>query len=439
MGTLLENCKAKFKSCAIGKIKSDSIAYFYKLRDVNRCNIFGFKNSIATNGSIMYSYNYGDKPAERICGLKKCDMSGTLFVTPTKPEEGEEPVVTTVTTQIKANAESFQYGYLRLFIHGNPGETYDLSVSNATKLDTPGSNDFVLKLNDYGWNTFVVELFNPDKTTQFGWVAMNDAMKLVITPRQQEPFRLSTVELFEDIYGLVSDQTIGFECISDFSGDPALTITEDLCDIPSYDETATTIERSLTATNIIGELAEFHNITKRQKNSDHLVQTRDKFTAVYEKVNEIEYATFTIPELEEVQCPRLLVQPQNCEFDTLYHVDIDNDVNAFEIPEEQYFRKGNKIYLSKAYVGTDVVVAYPIWIEGTGWDITTEELNKHTYQMELVTPICGDEYLIKADNVMLTSLPMTWTNAASSFTVGYTMAKDSYGRFGQIVKIDQRK
>lgn len=436
MGTLLENCKANFKSCPIGKIQTDTIAYFYKLRDVNRCNIFGFRNSEATNADILYSYNYADKPDEKICGLDKCDMTGTLFVTPATGGTEEDPIVTTVTTEIKANAEKFQFGYLRLLIFGTTGETVGVSISNMTG---SGSNDYVLKLSEDGFNSFVLELFNPDAVTAGGWIADNNSIKLIVKPHQQEPFRLSTVELFEDIYDLVHDQTIGFNCISDFSGDPALTITEDLCDIPSYDETATTMERSLTATNIIGELADFHNITRRQKNSEHLVQTRDKFKAVIETLNGIEYAVFTIPEMADIKCPRLLVQPQNCEFNTLYHVDIDNDSNAFEIPEEQFFRKGNKVYMSKTYDGTEIVVAYPIWIEGTGWDITAADLNKQHYQMEMVTPICGDEYIIKADNVMLTALPLTWTNAAGSFTVGYTMAKDSYSRFGQIIKIDQRK
>lgn len=432
MGTLLENCKPNFKSCPIGKLPTDSVAYFYKLRDANRCNIYGFKHSEAENSSILYSYNYADKPDEKVCGLDKCDMTGTLFVTP----NGGEGKFAAIATEIKANAEDFQYGYMRVFVHGNEGDYFDLSVMNMTGT---GSNKYTVSLVETGWNAIVIELFNPNDVVSGGWIADNGAIKLIINAKQAEPFRLSTAELFEDIHALVKDQTIGFTCISDFSGDPALTLTEDLCAIPEYDETATTIERSLTASNIIGELADFHNITKRQKNSEHLVQTRDEFTAKASLLGGNEYAMFTIPELADIKCPRLLVQPQNCEFDTLYHVDIDNDLTVIDLPEEQFFRKGNKIYMSKEYVGTKVVVAYPIWIEGTAWDITTEDLNKHHYQMEMVTPICGDEYVIKADNVMLTALPFTWTNAAGTFTVTYSMAKDSYGKYGTIIKIDQRK
>lgn len=435
MGTLLENCKPNFKSCPAGKLSTDSVAYFYKLRDPNRCNIYGFKNSTATAAGILYSYNYSDKPDEKICGLDKCDMTGTLFVTPTTGGE-EEPASTIVTTEIKANSEKFQYGYLRVFVYGKAGETYGLSVMN---ISGTGSNDYVLKMSENGWNTFVIELFNPEEVVAGGWIADNSPIKLVIKPHQQEPFRLSTVELFEDIYDMVKDQTIGFTCVTDFSGDPALTLTEDLCSTPEYDETATSIERSLTASNIIGELADFHNITRRQKNSEHLVQTRDEFTAQAETLEGHQYASFAIPELADIKCPRLLVQPQNCEFDTLYHVDVDNDTTVIDLPEEHFFRKGNKVYMSESYIGTKVVVAYPIWIEGTAWDITTEDLNKQHYQMEMVTPICGDEYVIKADNVMLTALPFTWTNAAGTFTVTYTMAKDTYGKYGSIIKIDQRK
>lgn len=432
MGSLLEKCKPNFKSCAIGKLPTNSVAYFYKLRDPNRCNIYGFKNSTATGASILYSYNYTDKPDEKICGLDKCDMTGTLFVTP----NGGEGAFAEVTTEIKANGEDFQYGYKRVLFYGKKGDAFDIAVMNMAGT---GSNKYTITLAEDGWSAVVIELFNPDEVVAGGWVADNGSIKLVITAKQADPFRLSTDELFEDIHDMVKDQTIGFTCVSDFSGDPALTLTEDLCAIPEYDETATTIERSLTASNIIGELAEFHNITKRQKNSEHLVQTRDEFTAKAETLDGVDYAIFTIPELADIKCPRLLVQPQNCEFDALYHVDLDNDSTVIDLPEEHFFRKGNKIYMSKAYEGTKIVVAYPIWIEGTAWDITTEDLNNQHYQMEMVTPICGDEYVIKADNVMLTALPFTWTNAAGTFTVTYTMAKDSFGKYGTIIKIDQRK
>lgn len=433
MGTLLENCKPKFKSCPIGKLPTDSVAYFYKMRDPNRCNIYGFKHSEAANASILYSYNYADKPDEKVCGLDKCDMTGTLFVTP----NGGEGAFAKITSEIKANSENFQFGYLRIFVFGDSDDAFELSVMNMTGA---GANKYTVKLTENGWNAIVIELFNPDEVVSDGWVADNGSIKLVVSAKQAEPFQLSTAELFEDIYDMVKDQTIGFTCVSDFSGDPSLTLTEDLCSNSEYDETATTIERSLTASNIIGELADFHNTTRRQKNSAHLVQTRDEFTARAAMIGDAEFAMFTIPELaEDVKCPRLLVQPQNCEFDALYHVDIDNDATIIELPEEHFFRKGNKVYMSKAYADTNIVVAYPIWIEGTAWDITTEDLNKQHYQMEMVTPICGDEYVIKADNVMLTGLPLTWTNAAGTFTVSYTMAKDSYGKYGTIVKIDQRK
>lgn len=432
MGLLLDKCKPNFKSCAIGKLPTNSVAYFYKLRDPNRCNIYGFKHSEVENGSILYSYNYTDKPDEKICGLDKCDMTGTLFVTP----NGGEGAFAEVTTEIKANGEDFQYGYKRVLFYGKKGDAFDIAVMNMAGT---GSNKYTITLAEDGWSAVVIELFNPDEVVAGGWVADNGSIKLVITAKQAEPFRLSTDELFEDIHDMVKDQTIGFTCVSDFSGDPALTLTEDLCAIPEYDETATTIERSLTASNIIGELADFHNITKRQKNSEHLVQTRDEFTAKPETLDGVDYAVFTIPELADIKCPRLLVQPQNCEFDALYHVDIDNDSTVIDLPEEHFFRKGNKVYMSKAYEGTKIVVAYPIWIEGTAWDITTEDLNNQHYQMEMVTPICGDEYVIKADNVMLTALPFTWTNAAGTFTVTYTMAKDSFGKYGTIIKIDQRK
>lgn len=432
MGLLLDACKPAFKSCSFGKLQTDTVAYFYKMRDVNRCNIYGFKNSTASDASILYSYNYSDKPDEKICGLDKCDMTGTLFVT----NQASDGDFASVTTQIQANGEDFQYGYLRVFIYGNAGDKFTLIVKNA---DGTAANSFDITLANDGWNPEVIELFNPTLTVGNGWVGENDSFNLIVEAKQADDFRLSTAELFEEIYDMVRDQTIGFTCISDFSGDPALTLTEDLCSTDEYDDTATKIERTITASNIIGELADFANITRRQKASEHLAQTRDEFTATAETLNGVDYAVFTMPEMADITCPRLLVQPQDCRFDTLYHSDVDNDSSTIDLPEDYYFRKGNKVYMHKSYVGATIVVAYPIWIEGTAWDITSDDLNKQHYQMEMVTPICGDEYLIKADNVFLTAIPLSWTDKAGTFTVPFTMSKDNFGKYGTIVKIDGRK
>ncbi|EGP4894213.1 hypothetical protein FI615_001700 [Enterococcus faecium] len=432
MGGLLNNCRPKFKSCAAGKLQSDSVAYFYKIRDPKLCNIYGFKTAVASHATILYSHNYKDKPEEKICGLDKCDMSGTLFVT---PETGEQANQSNVMTQIKANGEDFQFGYLRLFMYG-VGE-YKIIIQNLD--DDKNMNIYNVEVLNDSWNPVMLELFNPDEVIGTGWIGKNSGIVIIVEPKQSQPYRLSTIEIFETIQDIVSDMTIGFTCITDFSGDPSLTITEDLCDVQGYDSKATKIERSLTANNIIGELAEFHNITKRQKELEHLVQTRGEFIAKEETDNGIRFATFTIPELADIRCPRLLIQPLNCETNPFYHVDIDNDMNLIAIQEDQFFRKGNKVYVNEAYIDTKFVVAYPIFVEGIAWDITTEEMENIHYQMEMTTPICGDEYVIKADNVLLTALPFTWTSEAGQFTVPFTMAKDNQGKFGTIIKVDKRK
>lgn len=432
MGALINNCKPKFRSVSMGKLVADSVAYFYKLRDPERCKIYGFKNASADNAGLLYSHNFKDKPDAKICGLDKCDLTGTLFVT---PETGEKANASKVVSPVKANGEDYQYGYLRLFVFGKG--IYKVTIKNSN--DDKNMNVYNITVADDSWHPVVLELFNPDEVVGTGWVGKNSAFDIVIEPKQATPYRLSTVELFDDIYDLVQDMTIGFECITDFSGDPALTITEELCGGQSYDSKATKIERSLTASNIIGELAEFHNITKRKKNLEHVIQDRGKFTAKEEKVNETIYACFTIPELAEIHCPRLLVQPEGCNIMPLYHVDVDNDDRLIQLGEEHFFRKGNKLYLNEVYKDTTITVAYPIVVEGTAWDITTTEIENTRYQMEIVTPIGKDEYVIKADNVFITALPLTWTGEAGTFTVPFTMAKDSEGKFGEIIKIDNRK
>lgn len=431
----LDKCRPNFKSRAFGKISTDSVAWFTKLRNPKQCNIFGFRNSEVTDGSILFSKLFSDRPDEIICGLEKCDMTGTLFVTPETPGEGAT-VVTKVTTEVDKNGEPFQYGYLRVLISGKKGDTFDLTVKNK---GSENGNKYTAILNNDGWNAVVLELFNPDEVIGTGWLGEPVGFLFVVEPKQATQFELSTLELFENAYDLVKDQTIGFTCITDFSGDPTLTITEDTCTIPTYDDTATTIERSITANNIIGELGDFGGLYKRIDKSQFPVKRNGDFKAVSKTLNGVEYGAIEIPDLAPIQCPHLVVQPQNCEFEVLQHMQVDGAVNKVTIPEDMYFVENETVYVKKTYIDAKFIVAYPRMENGTAWEITTKELNEAKYYMEMTTPIGKDEYLLRADNVLATGLPLTWTREAGTMTIPYSMVKDGDGKFGTFVKLDNSK
>jgi len=431
----LDKCRPNFKSRAFGKVSTDSVAWFTKLRNPKQCNIFGFRNSEAVDGSILFSKLFSDRPDEVICGLQKCDMTGTLFVTPETPDEGKE-VSTVVTTEVDKNGEPFQYGYLRLLVNGKKGDKFDITVKNK---GSENGNKFSVILNDEGWNAVVLELFNPDEVVGTGWIGESVGFLVTVEPKQATKFSLSTLELFENAYDMVKDQTVGFTCITDFSGDPALTITEDTCSIPSYDDTATTIERSITASKMIGELGDFGGLYKRIDKSQFPVKRNGKFKAAAKTLNGVAYAAIEIPDLAAIQCPHLVVQPQNCEYEILQHMQVDGAASKVTIPEDMYFVEGETVYVKSTYVDEKFVISYPKMENGTAWEITTKELNEARYYMEITTPIGEDEYLLQADNVFATGLPLTWTNAAGTITIPYSMVKDDDGKFGTLVKLDNSK
>lgn len=432
---ILSSCKKNFKSGSVGKLDTNAVAYFTKNKSTANCNILGFAKSIVEDGKVLYSHRYVDKPEEKFCGLDRCDMTGVLFVTPDVPEEGEE-VSTVVTTEIGVSGETFQYGYERFMIYGKAGDKFDVTIKNPGE---KGGNKFNIVLKEDGWNAIVLELFTPDEVVDGGWIATDGPFHMVVEPKQETEFRLSTVEMFENAYELVRDQTIGFTCISDFSGDPALTLTENTCDIPVYDEAATTIERSITASNIIGDLSDFGPLTRRTDISEHTVQTTGQFVAKAETVEGQDYAVITLPDLAEVKCPAFLIQPQNCNYESLYHMNIDGTASNVEVPDDMYYREENKIFLSASYVDETFIIAYPITVSGTAWDITTDGMNDYSYSMEMVVPIKGEDWIIKADNVKVTGLPWTWTGEAGSLTIPYTMVRESGGKYGQMIKVDNRK
>lgn len=431
----LDKCRPSFKSRSYGKIDTDSVAWFTKIRDPQQCNIFGFRHSETTDGVGQFSKQYSDRPDEIICGLEKCDMTGTLFVTPDTPQPSGA-VTTKTVAEIDKNGEPFQFGYARLLMYGKKGDSFDLTLRMK---GTQNGNKYNVVLKDDGWNAVVIELFNPDELLGTGWIGEPIGFFLDVEPKQVNEFRVSTFELFESAYDLVKDMTIGFTCVTDFSGDPALTITDDICTIPSYDDTATTIERSITANNIIGEPADFGGIYKRTNKYEFTVKRNGRFKANEKVLNGVTYAAIEIPDLAPIKCPHLVVQPQNCELPILYHMQVDNTINKVNIPEDMYFIEDETVYMKDVYADADFIVAYPRIENGTGWEITTKELNQAKYYMEMITPIGKDEYVLKADNVLVTGLPLTWTREAGTMTIPYSMVKGIDGVFGTFVKLDNSK
>ena len=433
MAGIVSNCNPKLKSFALGKVDSNAVAWFTRIRSIQECNITGFRRADIKDGSGYVSNKNSDKPDGVICGLDKCDVTRTLTVTPNTPEEGKD-VSTQVTVPIDKTGSKFQYGYDRFLIKGNAGDEFDITIFN--KDDTSNGNSYSVTFKQDGWNVIVLELFNPDAVVGTGWIGNDNGFEMVIKPKQATEFSLSTNELFESANDLVRDQTFGFSCISDFSGDPALTITEDLCDVPTYDPTATTIERSITATKMMGEFAEFGGMTRRIDTSEFPVQTTGEFKPVSKTVSGKEYAVITLPDLAEITCPAFLVQPQNCDYTELRHMNIDGTSSAVELPDDMFFVDGDEIYMDISHLDESFVIAYPIMVSGTAFEITVDELNANRYHMEMTLPIGSKQYILQADNVLMTGIPWTWTNEAGTFTLPYTMVKDSDGKYGRFIRVD---
>jgi len=430
-----DTCNPIQKSKSYGKIKTDSVAWFTRKRDPQQCNIFGFRNSETDNGDGLFSTMFSDRPDEIICGLDKCDMTGTIFLNPANatPTEGEYLINT---TEVDTDSEPFQFGYLRVLVYGKKDDELIFTVKNKGE---ENGNQYNITLNKDGWQAVVIEMFQPDTILGTGWIASPLGFNFVTEVKKGAEIRLSTLELFDNKLALIKDATIGFRCITDFSGDPALTITEDLCTIPTYDDTATTIERQIVASEIIGEIGDFAPMFKRNDQLMFPVKRSRKIKAITKELHGVTYGAIELPDLAEVRCPYLVVQPQNCEYDLLSHMQVDGTINKVDLPEDMYFVENETVYVKKTFIDYEFIVAYPRMEYGTAWDITTKELNQSRYMMEMITPIGGKEYQLISDNILATAIPLTWTREAGTMTIPYSMVKNGDGKFGTFVKLDNNK
>lgn len=437
---LIDKCAPRIKSQGFGKLDSNAVAWFTRRTTGKKCNLLGFRYAQVANGFASFSSAYKDKPDEILCGLNKCDMTGVLTVEPSAdarntPLTGEEtnPGVikkTSVKTPIKAVGEKFQYGYTRFLIKGKAGDKFDIYLSN--KGDQKNKSKYTRTLKEDGWNVLVFENFTPDEIIGKGWLGTEDAYELTVEPQQDKVFSLSTIELFENIYEMVRSQRFGVTCLNEFTPETELTTTEDVCDLPQYDETATTMELTLNYAKFIGDTFAFGGLTTRSDQAEHPVDKTDKFTTKVEVIDGVKYAYVTLPDLADVKCASFMVQPQDCAVDTLEYIDNEGAAGSLDLPDNMFFREGNRLYFSDSYRDTEMVINYPTLISAQAYEIGVDELNRNTYSLQIELPYGKNKSAyLQLDNVLVTGIPWTWTKEDAQLELPVTAVRDSEGHYGR--------
>jgi len=440
--SLLSQCQPKFNAQGMGKLGKDAMARITRRKAGEACNILGFRKGQIENGKATFSNAYKDKPDEKLCGMEKCDMTSVVTVTDVvvKPD-GEDGLPaegqTTFVTPMSVSGEKFQYGYTRFLLKGKAGDVFDIYLRNA-KGDKDQSK-FTYTLNEDGWNVVVLENFNPDNVIGNGWIGTDAGYEMVIVPKQASEFAMSTIELFENIYDMQRSQAFALTCLNEFTPSTELTTTEDVCDMPQYDETATTMEITLNGAQFVGDMFDFGGLTKRSDKAEFPVNKNGEFVPKTEIVDGVEYSYITLPDLANVKCANFMVQPQNCDYETLKFIDGTGNIGSMELPDDVFVREGNRLYFSGSYKDQKMVVSYPTMISGQSYEIGVNELNKNRYSLEIEVPYGKKSAILVLDNVMLTSIPWTWTKEESSFELPMTATRDALGRYGRWIIPDNVK
>lgn len=440
--TLLSNCAPTFASQTLGKLSKEATARITRVKSGESCNILGFRKGQPVDGKASFSTAQKDKPDEKLCGMDKCDMTSVVTVTDVKVKENGEdglPVAgqTQFVTPMSVSGEKFTYGYTRFMAKGKAGDKIEIYLRNSKEDKNQSKYNYTLK--EDGWNVVVIENFNPDTVIGSGWVGTTDGYEMVIVPKQESDISLSTIELFENAYEFERTQSFILTCLNEFTPETELTTTEDVCDMPQYDETATTMEITLNGAQFVGDMFGFGGLTKRSDKAEYPVAKNDKFVATKEVVDGVEYSMITLPDLADIKCPAFLVQPQDCELGTLKYLEGTGNIGSMEVPDDAFIRDGNKLYFNSTYADAEVIVGYPTMISGQAYTIGVNELNRNRYRLEIELPYGKGSAILVLDNVMITSIPWTWTKEEGAFELPMTATRDVRGNYGKWIIPDNEK
>lgn len=391
------------------------------LPDCKRINAKDF--ATASNATTFSKFIKPDNDFE--CYRQGCVNSGTLDV----------PADTTLIYKVAYDATEFAAGVITFYVKPTEDDTLTVSIST----DAVAKNADVYKVAidknavlEDGYIPVAVDLSKtPDEVVGTGWDASETGAYL--TFHSDKEYGLSSINILDSVEDFEINDVVKISCISEITNDITADIAEETCVTNGYDQTsAPTIEITITGKLLTAN----HWLLNPMADKG---ETVDGFTIATAKKTVVEkdgYGVITIPDALLSECGFIGVQANDScnateatltRLSTPYLTTVDE---AHFIVIKDTANEIAYVYVSKTFVGQEMLVSYPQKAEIEEHVTSFNNLGKRRCRISYPMSVSdGTEYNVVLSNCLVTSFPLGISSDENDFEITFSVQPDADGAY----------
>ena len=452
----MSNCIGKTVASKVryNKIVKDTAEVaFTIMEDIDACaKIITKKYVELTNDKTTAVFYKSQVPEDllNICESFGCKNTGTLNVHPTASTSGMEQTAGVVFTSA-SDATEYMAGVLLFYVKNNGSRKYTVEIADIKDEEFANADKYTVSINDMDGTRFTpitIDLSKaPQDTVGEGWTATDSGVRLRIIVDDYEML-ISSISFFDSIEDLEGNEAIRLGCLTGVDGEDTIDALEETCMSAQYDETSSSIERTITFKTWTPNAMLLNPfIHKSDETEGWFFQTVKK--TVPSSVGSVN-PRIHLSDLFTEECGHVYVAIDdscNTTDSVLHRVNSPNELtlneNQFQVitakqSPDRADLIGGEIVFDSSLSGKTVVISYPKEaLEVETYHATTTGVNDRRVKMAYTKTISdGVVEMYEYKNVLITSFPMALSDSDSELELTVSVQKDNNNDYYTMKRIN---
>lgn len=432
------------------KLDNTVEVHFAILDDILSCVEINAKNYRDIIGNNAYFKKTTVPKDEFNCRPKGCFNTGTLMVT------GDADELVGMTYTKKFDALDYAAGIVAYYAYFTEAGTYDVSVNIADITSNTNADAYTqtVVVDKAGHYPIIADLSKmPTVVLGSGWEPSNLGVNISFQIKNRDTSKvmnvgISTVQFFESIEDLQSNETVILGCLDDFTGDFTVDATDASCFGGGYDPDSVTIDRTINAGLATPNVWKLNPLMKRGKEEFGWMME----TSTGEEVEKIEidgvvYGVVQKSDYYDGECAFVYASlTDSCNVTDSIINRVSSPV-AVALNENQFILQDGKVgdpttagrfLFHESLIGEKVTISYPKEYENAeSFEGTDEVLAERRVMMSFIkktTEGFAEHYIY--ENVFITSLSDTVTKTDEyRYSLNISVRRDDKRRFFRMYRI----
>lgn len=413
------------------QLSKNTAVYFSVLDELPDCKKIMANAYVDVVGRT--SYNSHKRPTNRFeCDAYGC-LTGTLYFGP-EGEEGQE-VNGSATYKAQYDATEFANGAITFYVAPTE-DNGSVKVTIGDKADLANTDVYEFAytadmITDDGFVPVIIDLTAaPTEVIGEGWVASKSGAYIKI--ESDKAIGLSSISVFDDINDFAVTDVISGSCLSTIEGSDDIDALESACLRGGYDtSTDTPIERTITARMLTPNYWKLNPRGAKGDKTEGFVQTTISATVVDDGTGE--HGMVVLADMAE-NCGWLTAQISDACNVT------ESGLELLSVPTMVQTDAGHFLALKgedgatnlvfhKDLIGMEVLISYPKKAAVQNHSVySMDNVGSRRVRITFVTETSdGVKDVFVANDVLMTSFPMSITEEETEFSFTIAIQRDANG------------